>query len=143
MCTGILRLCMADQDRERWEVAQEGVSTSHALAKCRQSSKYDVCRSNNAGWYLLESDLCSIQTQAPMSFSLRVTSRAMPPPPHTKMLALSGSMLAITRTDLCLSAIFRMTDVYVCTAKAYKQCKQATYTMLCNPLSMSCALELW
>mmetsp|Transcript_1300 Transcript_1300/g.2830 ORF Transcript_1300/g.2830 Transcript_1300/m.2830 type:complete len:211 (-) Transcript_1300:292-924(-) len=34
---------------------------------------------------------CNCHTQLPMSFSLRVTCRATPPPPQTKMLALSGS----------------------------------------------------
>ena len=33
----------------------------------------------------------SIHTQEPMSLSLRVTARATPPPPATRMLALSGS----------------------------------------------------
>ena len=37
---------------------------------------------------------CSIQTQEPMSLSLRVTARATPPPPATRMLALSGSSCA-------------------------------------------------
>jgi hypothetical protein len=34
---------------------------------------------------------CSTHTQEPMSFSRRVTCRATPPPPATRMLALSGS----------------------------------------------------
>jgi len=41
---------------------------------------------------------CSIHTHEPMSFSLRVTCRATPPPPHTRMLALSGSRSAAATT---------------------------------------------
>lgn len=43
---------------------------------------------------LRESLRCNIHTHAPMSLSLRVTSSAMPPPPATSMLALSGSRAA-------------------------------------------------
>jgi len=39
-----------------------------------------------------------IHTQLPMSLSLRVTDRPTPPPPHTRMLALSGSMAAAHST---------------------------------------------
>lgn len=37
-----------------------------------------------------------------MSFSFLVTSRAMPPPPHTMMLALSGLISALTVVCLAL-----------------------------------------
>lgn len=40
----------------------------------------------------------SCHTQAPMSFSFRVTEIATPPPPATRMLALSGSMAAWAAT---------------------------------------------
>lgn len=52
--------------------------------------------------YLLESERCNIQTQAPMSFSFLVTSKAMPPPPHTRMLALSGLISAFVDMFLLL-----------------------------------------
>ena len=42
--------------------------------------------------------LWSIQTQAPMSLSMRVTRMPTPPPPATRMLELSGSREAVTRT---------------------------------------------
>lgn len=42
--------------------------------------------------YLRVSDRCSMNTQLPMSTSFLVTNRAVPPPPATKMLALSGSI---------------------------------------------------
>ena len=44
--------------------------------------------------YLRPSLLWRTQTHDPMSFNLRVTSSATPPPPQTKMLALSGSSAA-------------------------------------------------
>ena len=47
-----------------------------------------------SSYHLLDSLRCSIHTQEPMSLSLRVTSRAIPPPPQTRMLALSGSNAA-------------------------------------------------
>ena len=37
---------------------------------------------------------CSIQTQAPRSLSFLAVRRATPPPPHTKTLALSLSIVA-------------------------------------------------
>ena len=52
--------------------------------------------------YLLESERCNIQTQAPMSFNFLVTSKAMPPPPHTRMLALSGLISALIDMFLLL-----------------------------------------
>ena len=51
--------------------------------------------------HLRDSLRCIIQTQAPMSFSRRVTSRAMPPPPATKMLALSGLSAARAASGCC------------------------------------------
>mmetsp|Transcript_19570 Transcript_19570/g.49245 ORF Transcript_19570/g.49245 Transcript_19570/m.49245 type:complete len:311 (+) Transcript_19570:150-1082(+) len=45
---------------------------------------------------------CSIHTQLPMFFSLRVTSSATPPPPQTRMDALSGSR---SRRSPCASTL--------------------------------------
>lgn len=61
-----------------------------------------VLNGHDINAYLLESERCSIHTQAPMSFSFLVTSSAMPPPPHTRMLALSGLSSAFTTACLLL-----------------------------------------
>ena len=53
--------------------------------------------------HLRVSDRCSMKTQLPMSTSFLVTKRAVPPPPATKMLALSGS--------ICLSVLARTAQV--------------------------------
>ena len=54
--------------------------------------------------HLRVSDRCSMNTQLPMSTSFLVTKRAVPPPPATKMLALSGSicLLVLARTTQLL-----------------------------------------
>ena len=55
-------------------------------------------------FHLRVSDRCSMNTQLPMSTSFLVTKRAVPPPPATKMLALSGSicLLVLARTTQLL-----------------------------------------
>lgn len=80
-------------------------STSSICAKAFSTSSFEVASPLTTTAIIFSisglrtSDLCSIQTQAPASFSLRATDRATPPPPATRMEALSGSMspLAVAR----------------------------------------------
>ena len=78
-------------------------STSSICPKALSTSSFDVAspRTTTAIIFsisgLRTSERCSIQTQAPASLRRRATERATPPPPATRMEALSGSMSPVAR----------------------------------------------